>query len=244
MPIAGGKKESRIGEGLRSLDSIEGEADKPMNTVKDPSGQDTLQDLVGAQIDGGYASMSGADPQHGSSSSNKASPPPEIPSREPCQTIKVVKFDANYIDPSIVKRQMVDVTPGTHRDEKHLKRIPDFGEDWDEEGWKTERKVKLFYVGPKDFPKCSQLHGYYWIFYLHSPGYEKNTHIIFRGNGRHIHEDFFIAKRGQKLDCNGAYSYVDMPEEFLSARTEEGKRKVYEIDLEGPGTSIIKMLLM
>lgn len=63
---------------------------------------------------------------------------------------------------------MVDVAPGTHRDEIHLKRVPDFREDWDEEGWGTEGKVKLFYVAPKDIPNCSQLHGYYWIFYLGS----------------------------------------------------------------------------
>lgn len=63
---------------------------------------------------------------------------------------------------------MVDVTPGTHRDEIHLKRVPDFREDWDEEGWGAEGKVKLFYVAPKDIPNCSQLHGYYWISYLGS----------------------------------------------------------------------------
>ena len=129
---------------------------------------------------------------------------------------------------------MADVLPGTHKDETHLKRIPDFREEWGEEG---DRRVKRFEVVPKDFPDCSQLRGYYLIFYLHSPGYDKNTHIIFKGKGRHIHDDFFIAKLGAKLDCNGANSYVDMPEEFLSQR-------VYDIDLKETGTSIIEMLLI
>lgn len=78
---------------------------------------------------------------------------------------------------------------------------------------------------------------YYRIFYLHSPGYDKSTHIRFKGKGRHIHDDFFVAKLGEKVVCNGANSHVDMPEESLS-------RKVYGIHLKQTRISIIEMLLM
>ena len=147
------------------------------------------------------------------------------------------------MDPIIVVRQTVDVTPDKHRGDDRLKNIPDFHEDWgDNENWKIERKADRFFVAPDDIPGYPQLHGWYVVFSLHEPRYDSNTHSIFGGFGRHIHEDIFIAKLGAEIVHNGWACYVDMPEEFLSATSKEN-RKLFYIPLIEHGRSMLASLI-
>ena len=85
------------------------------------------------------------------------------------------------------------------------------------------------------------LHGYYVIFVTYDPRYEKNKHVIFDGRGRHVNDDFFIAKISIRVDAKGWTRYIDMPDQFFSATTEDGK-KVYEVCLFEQAKDMVTML--
>lgn len=133
--------------------------------------------------------------------------------------------------PCPVERYTVDVKAekDCHKD-AGINHIPDFRGDWGSgDKWTLYRRAYRTFVTAQDI-KEEELHGYYVIFVTHDPGYEKNKHKIFEGKGRHIHDDFFIAKIGRRVDAKRWTRYIDMPDQFFSATTEDGK-KVYEVCL-------------
>ena len=189
-----------------------------MSQVELVTEQRTRQDLAKVQIVGNVGSAPNA-----SSSSKHVWDPPETLICPPPQVIKVARFAKDQYNPSIVEKRTTDVRADQHKGDDDLNHIPDFRQDWGhKEKWKTERRAERFFMAADDIPEFPQLHGWYVVFSLHEPRYDSNTHIIFGGNGRHIHEDFFIARLGAKTFHNGWTYYVDMPEEFLSAKTKNG----------------------
>ena len=203
----------------------------------------TDMDLAEAKVPGGYVFSGGGYPYSPPASSKQAWDPLKTLNCAPPQTIQIARFPKDKIEPSIVERQMVDATPDRHWDGSKLNRIPDFGKDWeDKERRKIERKADRYFVAPEDIPEVPQLHGWYVVFSLHESRYDSNTHVLFRGIGRHIHEDFFIAKIGQKPDANGRTSYTDIPKEFLSVRTKIGWR-LYATPLAEHGKSMLTSLV-
>lgn len=242
MPIVAPNKESKIGENILEHDLDEGEVHNPMNRVKILTGQHTHRDLAEAQIEGVFAFSRSGYSHNASSSSKQACTGPKPLDCAPPQTIRVVKFPKEKIKPILVWKQTVDVTADKHQGDAKLGHIPDFREDWgDGERWELYRRACYVYVAPKDIPEV-KLHGWYVIFATYDPGYDKNTHKLIAGYGRHIHEDIFIAKIGTYPDADGWTVYVDMPDEFLSTTTESG-RKVYEINLSETNNYMMTPLL-
>ena len=201
------------------------------------------RNLAEAQMAGECSSGGGGDPQYASGSSKEASAPPKVLNCAPPQTIQVARFPKDQVDPVIVEKQTVDVTADKNRNDSGLKNIPDFRAEWgNDERWKNERKADRYCVAPSDIPEFPQLHGWYVVFSLHEPKYDSNTHKIFRGFGRHIHEDIFIAKLGDIPKQNRWTCYVDMPQEFLSAKSRLGEN-LYWIPLAEYGNSMIGSLI-
>ena len=166
---------------------------------------------------------------------------PEALDFAPPQDIRVVRFPKDQLEPQFVSKQTVDVTADEHHEDANLGHIPDFRQDWgygDE--WCQHRRAYRVYVAPQDIPE-PKLHGWYVVFATRDPSYQKSTHRVIAGEGRHIHEDFFIAKIGT-YHKNGWTVYVDMPDEFKSAKTKEG-RVVYQIILAEGKTSMLGPLL-
>ena len=214
-----------------------------MTPIETPSEQRTDRDLAGGKVASGYALGDGVNPYSAPASSKQASNPPKQLSSAPPQTIRVARFPKDKMVPDIVERQIVDVKPVRDRRGNTVNRIPDIRKDWeDKETQETERKTDWFFVAPHDVPTVPQLHGWYVVFSLYESRYDFNTHVIFGGAGRHIHEDIFVAKIGLKTDANGRTSYADMPEEFLSVRIK-GLSKVYELPLAEHGTSMLQSLV-
>lgn len=214
-----------------------------MTPIETPSEQRTDRDLAEAKGPSGDALGDGVNPYSAPASSKQASDPLKQLSSAPPQTIRVARFPKDSIVPEIVERQIVDVTPVRDRRGNSVNRIPDVGKDWaDKETRETERKTDWFFVAPHDVTTFPQLHGWYVVFSLYEPSYDSNKHAIFGGQGRHIHEDIFVAKIGLKTNANGRTSYADMPEEFLSVRIK-GMYKVYELPLAEHGTSMLQSLI-
>ena len=237
------KEEFDIGEGIRDLNLNENEARDPMNPVVRLTGQQTPRNLAEAKMAGDNFSSGSGYPQQASGSSKQACGPPAVLNCAPPQIIQVARFPKDQVDPVIVGKQTVDVTADQNRNDGNLNHIPDFRAEWgNDERWKNERKADRYYVTPNDMPDFPQLHGWYVVFSLHEPRYDSNTHKIFQGFGRHVHEDIFIAKLGDKIKQNGWTCYVDMPQEFLSAKSRLGWN-LYWIGLEEHGNSMIGSLI-
>ena len=199
------------------------------------TGQQPSRNLAEAQIAGESSSSGGKDPQDASGSL-------KIPDCLAPQTIQVARFPKDQMDPVIVGKQTVDVTADQHRGDGNLKNIPDFRAEWgNDERWMNGRKADRLFVDPSDIPGFPQLHGWYVVFSLHEPRYDSNTHKMFQGFGRHIHEDVFIAKLG-KDPKSGWTCYVDMPQEFLSAGSRFGA-KLWTTPLKEHGTSMMASLI-
>ena len=144
--------------------------------------------------------------------------------------------------PCPVERYTVDVKVDIFHEDAKLTHIPDFREDWGPgEKWTLHRRAYRTFVTHEDIDE-RELHGHYVIFATHCPGYEKNKHKIFKGEGRHVHDDFFIAKIERRADAKGWTRYIDMPDQFFSATTKDGK-KVYEICLLEKANDMLGMLL-
>ena len=164
----------------------------------------------------------GKDSQQAPGSSKEAYSPPVVGNCAPSQTIQIARFPKDQIDPVIVEKQTVDATKDRYRNDGKLNHVPDFRAEWgNDERRKNERKVDRIFVAPEDIPEFPQLHGWYVVFSLYESRYDSNTHKMFQGFGRHIHEDIFIAKLGPQ-NPKGWTSYVDVPQEFLSAESRLG----------------------
>ena len=212
-----------------------------MNRVKLLSGQDTHRELAEAQMEGGFAFSGSRGSRSASASSNQLWNAPESLNCAPPQTIRIVRFPKEDVKPTFAERQTVDVKADKHHDDAKLNHIPDFREDWgDGESWHSYRKAYRVYVGPNDISEV-KLHGTYVVFATYHPSYNPSTHSMFRGQGRHVHEDFFIAKIGKYRDGNGWTVYVDIPVEFLSARTNDGF-SLWECGLPSIRSSMVGLL--
>ena len=160
----------------------------------------------------------------------------------PLQKIRVARFPKNKFEPEPVQKETIDIKAYKHRDDLNLGHIPDFREDWGHgKEWEQYRRAYCVYVAPQDTPKVN-LHGWYVVFYTWDPGYEKNTHNLFGGCGRHVHEDFFLAKMESKADSKGWAVYVDMPDEFFSATAREESR-IFRIRLTESKTFMLGPLV-
>lgn len=201
------------------------------------------RDLAEAQIAGDYSSSGHGHPQHAPGSSTEAFDPSRVHDSAPPQTVQVVRFPKDQIDPVIVRKQTIDVTPHQNRKDRHRSNIPDFRAEWgNDERWKNQRKADEHFVGPDDIPQFPQLHGWYVVFSLHEPRYENNTHKIFQGYGRHIHEDIFIAKTGRRNYTSPWTGYADIPQDFLSAKSKDGLN-LWWIPLVEKGNSMMGSLI-
>ena len=233
------RKDSKIGDNMLDPDLSEGQVHKPMNRAQILTGQYAHGDLAEAQMEGAFAFSGGSSGHSASSSSKNDQPAPKSLSRLPFRGIRVVRFHRNVIEPDLVWRDPIDVKAEKHQGDAKLDHIPDFRKDWGDAGkWELYRRAYRVYVGPGDIRERI-LHGWYVVFYTYDTSYAKNTHKAIEGNGRHIHEDFFITKIGLNRDANAC---IDVPEEFLSATTEDGW-KVYQIYLEETHFSMIRPLI-
>lgn len=215
-----------------------------MYQVKFLTRQQTDCDRAESYMEGGFASSSSGYAHNTPTldSSKRACTAPEPPNCPPPQTIRVVRFPKKDSEPVFVWKQIIDVKADQHQGDAKLGHIPDFREDWgDGEKWELHRRAYCVYVAPKDIPEI-KLHGWYGVFATYDPSYEKNTHKFIEGYGRHVHEDFFITKIGTYRDGNGPTIYVDMPDEFLSARTKNGS-KLHQMRLAETNNSMIGPLL-
>ena len=193
---------------------------------------------------GDYSSSGGGHPQNPSSSSKEACGPPGILIYAPIETIQIAMFPKYVIWPRIVGKQIVDKPADQNWNDNNLLHVPDFRAEWGKNDVRSPnmRKADRFYVSPVDVPDFPQLHGWYVVFSLFEPtNYEISTHIIFQGAGRHYHQDIFIAKLGP-ANSQGCCSYVDMPPEFLSARSPSGY-DLYFVVLDHSKTSMINSLI-
>ena len=215
-------KEPLIGENILNHDLDEGEAHNPMNRVRILTGHDTYGNPAESQMEGGFAFSGSRYSYNPSSSSNQASHAPEPLNYAPPKTIRIVRFPKDDAEPIFTERQTIDVKADEHIDDAKLNHIADFREDWgNDKSWRIHRKAYPVFVGPEDIPEV-KFHGTYVVFATYDPSYEKSTHRIFRGEGRHVRKDFFIAKTGKYRDRNKWTNYLDMPDDFLSARTDDG----------------------
>lgn len=159
LPIVGPKKEPKIGENILDHDLDEGEAHNPVDRVRILTGQHTHRELAEAQMDGGFAFSGNVCSHNAPSSSKKALTGPEPLSCAPPQTIRVVKFPKERIEPVFVWKQTIDVKAEQHQGDAKLGHIPDFCEDWgDDERWELYRRACYVFVASKDIPEV-KLHG-------------------------------------------------------------------------------------
>lgn len=213
-----------------------------MTRIETPSVQRTSCDLAEAKMPSSYALGGGVNPYSTPASAEQASDALRKLSIVTPKTIRVARFPKDSLHPEIVERPLVDVTSVQDRGGNTVNRIPDFRKDWEgKETPGTERKIDRVFVAPQDIPEFPQLHGWYLIFSLHEPRYDANTHKFFRGHGRHIHEDVFVAKDGPETGANGGRSYADMPEEFLTVRVHDIWR-IYEWPLQDYGKGMLLSL--
>lgn len=234
-------KEPTIGENIPNHDLDEGEVHNPMKRVKISTEHDAYRDLAEAQVEGGFASSGGRYSYNASGSSNQALNAPEPLNCAPPQTIRVVRFPTDDTIPVFVERQTIDVKADEFIGDAKLNHIPDFREDWGNgDSWNLHRKAYRVHVGAEDISD-DKLHGTYVVFATYDPSYEKSTHRIFQGEGRHVRKDFFIAKIGKYRDENKWIVYLDMPDEFLSARTDNGSC-LWECGLADARNSMIGLL--
>ena len=166
-------------------------------------------------------------------------PPPEC---VPPHKVRVARFPKDEKVPCPAERYTVDVTAEQdYQMDAGLNHIPDFREDWgDEEKWTLHRRAYRTFVTSGDIEE-PDLQGYYVIFTTFSPDYEKNKHQIFEGRGRHVHDDFFVVKIGRRVGTQRWTRYIDMPDQFFSATTKDGK-KVYEVCLFEKANDMVGML--
>ena len=231
---------------LESKDLDEGETPNPVKRVRFFTEQDSVQhtheNLVEAQMEGSFPSDSYRSSHNRSDNSAQAQPALPPPDCVPPHKVRVARFPKDEMYPCPAERYTVDVKAAKFYGDARLTHVPDFREDWGSlEKWTLHRRAYRTIVTPGDTEE-KVLHGQYVIFATHGPGYEKNTHKIFAGQGRHIHDDFFIAKIGRYADAKGWTRYIDMPEKFFSATTEDGK-KVYAICLLENGKKMLGLLL-
>lgn len=239
LPMARPGKESLlVGNTLdRGLDGVEPHSPMKRTTLQHPH-----RDLVEAQLEGSFGVKGSEYSQIIHNRSKHPEPPSELHDNAPPQTIRVVRFPKNEIEPNFAYKQTVDVKADNHRSDERLGHIPDFRDDWgDGENWKLYRRAYPVFVAPTDISE-DKLHGWYVVFSAYDPSYAKNTHRVFEGYGRHVHEDFFIAKISTYPTMGKWTVYVDMPDEFLSATTQQG-RPLYRTFLEDKGNSMIGTLI-
>lgn len=214
-----------------------------MTPIENTSKQRTDRDLAEANVPSGFALGGGVNLYSAPASSKEASDLLKNLSSAPPLTIRIARFPKDKLIPDIVERQIVDATSVRDKGGSTVARIPDVRKDWEgKETRETERKIDLFFVAPQDVPEFPKLHGWYVVFSLHESRYDANTHAIFEGIGRHIHEDIFIAKIGQERGAKERTSYADMPEEFLSVKIK-GIWKVYDYPLAELGKSMLVTLI-
>ena len=233
MPTDHPEIEPKIGGNMPD-DDMNGEA-------HNPTGQHTHRNLTKAPMEGGFAFSDNGHSRTTSNDSNKTFTILEPPNHAPPQSIRVAQFSKNELSPRLVWKQTIDVKADNHWGDMKLNHVPDFRVDWGEKGF-SNRKAFYVHVGPLDFPEVRTLHGWYVVFTNWDRGYATNKHRMMQGIGRHVHEDFFIAKIGLYPDCNKWTAYIDMPDEFLSARTEAGWN-VYEAPLAEMKNSMIGAIL-
>ena len=193
-------------------------------------------------MEDGFAYNASGYPQSASSSSKQASTAPEPLSCAPPQEIQLARFSKNELLPDPVTKQTIDVKADKHIRDAKLNHIPDFREDWGNgDKWTVHRRADRVYVAPSDISEV-KLHGWYVVFTTFGPGYSKSEHIHVEGKGKHVHDDFFIAKLGQRSDSQGWTNYVDMPNEFWTVKADDG-RKVYECKLAQYNKSMTESLI-
>ncbi|CAD6589195.1 MAG: hypothetical protein ASARMPRED_003960 [Alectoria sarmentosa] len=238
LPVVGPRNEPKFGQNVLDHDLDGGEVRNPLNRVKIHTGQHTHRDLAEAQMEGSFAFKDNRYTHNVSDSSKEAWAAPEPVNCAPPQAIRVARFPKKESEPCLVLKQTTDVKAEKHHGDAKLGHIPDFREDWgDGERWYLYRRAYYVHVGPEDIPDV-KLHGWYVVFATWDPGYEKSTHKFIEGYGRHVHEDFFVAKINTYPDSHRWTAYVDMPEEFLSTTTKDGW-KLYQSLLVETNTSMI-----
>lgn len=229
------------------LESKEGGTPSPVKQIRALTVQNSVQhthaNLVEAQREGSLPPSSSRSPHVTFDNSAQARPALPLPDCAPPHKVRVARFPKDEMYPCPAERYTVDVkAENNHRQNVGLSHIPDFRGDWgSDEKWKLYRRAYRTTVTHVEIEE-RELHGHYVIFATHDPGYEKNKHKVFKGKGRHVHDDFFIAKIERRADANGWTRYIDIPDQFFSATTEEGK-KVYETCLLEKANDMLGMLL-
>lgn len=211
------------------------------DSKKEP--QDTHRDLAAAQMEGGFSSSGSGYSYNASPGSSQPSNAPEPLNRAPPQTVRVLRFPKEgVIERTFEKRQIVDVKADEHHGDAKLNHIPDFREDWgDGDSWQLHRKAFHVHVDSSDIADV-KFHGTYVVFATYHPSYDASTHKMFKGKGRHVREDFFIAKLRKYRDANGWTVYDDMIDEYSSKKIEDGLRLwEYRLKILG-GSSMVGLL--
>lgn len=241
LPIDSPEKDSKIGDDILDHDLDEGEVHNPVNRANILTGLHTHRELVEAQMQGGLAFSSSRYSQDASSNSEQARTAPEPLNCAPPQEVLLARFPKKDLVPNSVVKQTIDVKADKHYHDAKLSHIPDFRKDWgDGEKWTLHRRADRVYVDPSDIEEV-KLHGCYVVFATFGQGYSKSEHKYFEGKGKHVHDDFFIAKIQKRPDDQGWTAYVDMPNEFWTAKTKGGK-KVYECRLVERNKSMLDSL--
>ena len=242
LPSGAPKKDSKIGDDILDHDLDEGEVHNPMNRARILTGLHNRRELVNAQIEGGFAFHGFESSQNPSSSSKQVRIALEPVNCAPPQEIKLARFPKTVREPDFVKKQTIDVKADKHRGDEKLNHIPNLREDWgNDEKWTAYRRADHVFVAPSDI-SAVELHGWYVVFSTFGPGYSTSKHILAEGKGKHVHDDFFIAKVSSRPDGQGWTAYVDMPKEFWTV--EEKGEKVYECKLAQTGTSMTASLFV
>ncbi len=232
LPIDSPEKDSKIGDDILDHDLDEGEVYNPVNRTTNLTGlhTQTYRELVKAQMEGGSAFSGSGYSQNASSSSEQARIAPEPLNCAPPQEVLLARFPKSNPVPDSVVKQTIDVKADKHYHDAKLGHIPDFRQDWGNgEKWTLHRRADRVHVDPSDIEEV-KLHGCYVVFATFGQGYSKSEHKYFEGKGKHVHDDFFIAKIQTRPDGQGWTAYVDMPNEFWTAKAKDGK-KVYECRL-------------
>ena len=225
----------------------EGEPPSPVKQIRFLTVQDSVQhthaNLVEGQMEGSFPSSSSRSSHDTSDNPAQAQPALPPPDCAPPHKVRLARFPKDEMYPCPAERYTVDVKADKNfNKDAGLNHIPDFRGDWgSDEKWKLYRCAYRTTVTHVEIEE-RELHGHYVIFATHSPDFEKNKHKIFKGEGRHVHDDFFIAKIERRADANGWTRYIDMPDQFFSATTEDGK-KVYETCLLETTNDMLGMLL-
>ena len=231
---------------LESSRRDEGSTPSPVKQIRSLTVQDSVQhthaNLVEAQTEGSLPSSSSRSSHN--TFNNPAQAQPALPPLDgmPPHKVRVARFPKEKMYPCPAERYTIDVkAENNYHKDAGINHILDLREDWgSEEKWTQYRRAYRTFVTAQDI-KEEELHGYYVIFVTHDPGYEKNKHVIFEGKGRHIHDDFFIAKIGRRVNAKGWTRYIDMPDQFFSATTEDGKR-LYQVSLLEHAKDMLGML--